>query len=127
MPWVRYRLTKSRVDALEPGVQLSDDLTALEYLGGNAKVDLYLCKGRWLRRSVACKVLRPEYRVDFSVLKAMLKEGQALLQLDNPHLVKWYAVEVSGGPRIVMDYIPGETLKTIFFTGNYETFALEIS
>jgi|GEM_PF-2375188 hypothetical protein len=64
-----------------PGSELDDDLTVLDHIDGTRKVDIYLCKSKRLNEVIACKVLRPEFRLDFSELEAVARAGQLLERL----------------------------------------------
>ena len=121
----RPEASVSGYDGLEPGFRLDEDLTVVEHLGGSPKVDLYLCRSRLLDRYVSCKVLRPEKCIDFSDLEGIIKEGQILCRLSHPNVVTGYAVELERYPRIVMQYLQGQTLNNVFFQGNYDAFSLD--
>jgi serine/threonine protein kinase len=106
------------------GWELDDDLTVLDHIGGTRKVDIYLCKSERLDERVACKVLRPEFRLDFSALEAVQREGELLMRLRHENVVAGYATELLPDPRIAMQYLTGQTLSDALFRGNYEAFAL---
>lgn len=118
----RRRDRRKRYDVFEPGSRLDSNLTVLDHLGGSRKVDIYLCRSKKLEKLVACKVLRPEYLIDFSALEAVLSEGQVLCRLRHPNVVAGYEVRLEDYPRIVMQYVRGQTLSNTFFQGNYEAF-----
>ena len=118
------RRRRRREPAFEPGTRIDDDLTVIDHLGGSRKVDIYLCRSRRLQRRVACKVLRPEHRIDFSALEAVLREGELLARLKHPNVVEGYSVELEPHPRVVMQHLPGQTLSTALFEGNYRAFRL---
>jgi serine/threonine protein kinase len=107
---------------LEAGFHLDGDLTVVDHLGGSRKVDVYLCRSRRLKGLVACKVLRPEYCIDFSALEDILHEGQILQRLRHPHVIEGYGVELEDHPRIVMQHLTGQTLSAAFLQGNYSAF-----
>ncbi len=113
-----------RAPILESGERLDEDLTVLDHLGGSRKVDIYLCRSRSLKRLVACKVLRPEYCIDFSSLEDILQEGEILMDLRHPNVVEGYGVDLEDYPRIVMQYLPGQTVAATFLEGNYAAFDL---
>ena len=115
---------RKRKPVLEPGAALDADLTVVEHLGGSRKVDLYLCRSKRLRKLVSCKVLRPEYCVDFSSLEAVMYEGGILQGLCHPNVVAGLGVALEKRPRIVMQYLKGQNLATTFFGGNYHAFGL---
>jgi len=108
----------------KPGRKIVRDLTVLDHLGGSRKVDIYLCRSRELDDVVACKVLRPEFRLDFSALAAVLHEGELLTRLRHPNVLEGYSVGLQPHPRIVMKHLTGQTLETTFFEGNHDAFQL---
>ena len=113
---------RSLHDVLEPGSELDSDLAVVDYLGGSRKVDVYLCRSKRLKGLVACKVLRREYCTDLSALEAILEEGEILQRLRHPNVVEGYDIELEDHPRIVLQYLPGQTLKNTLFGGNYGAF-----
>ena len=119
------RNNNERAPVLEPGFWLDDDLRIIRHLGGSRKVDIYLCRSRRLKGVVACKVLRPEYRINFSALEDILHEGQLLQRLRHPNVIRGYGVELEDHPRIIMEYLTGQTLSTIFFQGNDSAFSVQ--
>ncbi len=114
----------SRDPVLERGDILDDGLVVDEFIGGSRKVDLYLCYSDSTKGLVACKVLRPRYRTDFSSLEAVLAEGEILIKLEHPNVVEAYSVALQPHPYIAMEYLQGQTLKATFLSGNYEAFAV---
>lgn len=118
------RRRRKRAPIMAPGGRLDADLTVVDHLGGSRKVDIYLCRSKQRQGLVACKVLRPEYRIDFSALEAVLREGELLTRLRHPNVVEGHAVELEPHPRIVMQHLPGQTLSTALFEGNYGAFRL---
>lgn len=117
--------SRNRYDVFDPGFKLDSDLTVIEHLGGSRKVDIYLCLSKKYRRQVACKVLRAKYCIDFSSLEAVVEEGQRLRRLGGQNVIKGYEVKLEPYPRIVMEYLPGQTLTNTFFQGNYQAFDLD--
>lgn len=113
---------RSLRDVLEPGSEPDSDLAVVGHLGGSRKVDVYLCRSKRFKGLVACKVLRPEHWIDLSALGAILEEGEILQRLRHPNVVEGYHVELEDHPRIVLQYLPGQTLKNTLFGGNYGAF-----
>ena len=111
-----------RIPVFKPGARLGSDLTVLEHLGGSRKVDLYRCRSESRGMSVACKVLRPEYCVDFRSLNDLREEGELLMELHHPNLIEGYDVVLDKHPRIVMRYLEGQTLATTMLSGNHAAF-----
>ena len=118
----QQRKRREREPVLEDGYWFDHDVRIVEHLGGSRKVDVYLCRSVPLKKLVTCKVLRPEYRIDFSSLQAVLEEGEILLRLRHPNVVEGYGVELEDHPRVVMEHLPGETISSAFFSGNYQAF-----
>jgi len=106
----------------EDGHRFDDDLTVIGHLGGTRKVDIYLCRSKSLKKQVACKILRPEYCIHFRSLRDVMKEGEMLSKMDHPNVMHGYSFQLEPSPRIVMDYVGGQDLKTAFFTGNFGAF-----
>lgn len=120
-----HRPRVGRGEILDPGYRIDKDLTVIGHLGGSRKVDIYICRSRKMKEIVACKVLRPEFCLDFSALEAVLEEGDILAHLRHPNIIEGYGVELEEHPRVVMEYLHGQTLKDTFFVGNFEAFALD--
>ena len=115
----------TRYDVFDPGFQIDDDLKVVEHLGGSRKVDIYLCRSKKYDSLVACKILRARYTIDYSSLEAVMEEGHRLLGLRHPNVIEGYDVALEPYPRVVLEYLTGQTLSTIFFKGNYDAFELD--
>lgn len=67
-----------------------------------------------LDRPVAIKVLRGQFAADASFLRRFEREAQAAARLSHPNIVSVYDVGRDDGTRyIVMEYVPGKTLKQL--------------
>ena len=55
----------------------------------------------------------------------MLEEGDILAHLRHSNIIEGYGVELEEHPRIVMEYLTGQTLKDTFFVGNFEAFDVD--
>jgi serine/threonine protein kinase len=78
--------------------------------GGMATV--YLAEDNLLNRPVAIKVLSGDTDTDYQ--DAFLQEARAVAKLSHPNIVDVYDAGVEGTLRyIVMQYVPGGTLKDI--------------
>ncbi|MDA0265170.1 MAG: serine/threonine-protein kinase [Chloroflexi bacterium] len=116
------RERKERAPILEPGFWLDDDLRVIQHLGGSRKVDVYSCSSKRLDMLVSCKVLRPEYCIDFSALDDIRIEGELLLRLHHPNVVEGYGMELEEYPRIIMEHLQGVTVESAFLSGNFGAF-----
>lgn len=78
--------------------------------GGSSQV--YLAEDTALKREVAIKVLDPGAAADPQTRKMFVREARALASLSHPSIVSVYDVgEVDGLPYIVMEHLPGGSLK----------------
>lgn len=79
-------------------------------MGGMAIV--YKGKDKMLNRTVAIKVLRPEFKQDEEFIKRFDIEAKSAAGLNHQNIVSIYDVGIHDGLRyIVMEYIDGITLK----------------
>lgn len=79
-------------------------------MGGSSQV--YLAHDASLRRDVAIKVLDPHAAAQTDLRKLFVREAQALAKITHPNVVAVYDVgEVDGLPYIVMELLPGRSLK----------------
>ncbi len=81
--------------------------------GGMAKV--YLAHDEVLGREVALKVLRDQYAENDEFVERFRREAQAAASLSHPNIVAIYDRGCSreGSYYIVMEYVPGGTLKDL--------------
>ena len=73
-------------------------------------------KGRDLRarRDVAIKTLRPEYQANPDSRKRFRQEARMMAFVSHPNIVSIYDLhEETSGSWIIMEYVPGHTLKRI--------------
>ena len=88
----------------------------LEQLGEGGMATVYKAYDTRLERDVAIKILRTDQFAP-SILKQVLQrfetEAKALTRLSHPNIVKVYDYgEYKGRPYLVMEYLPGGTIKT---------------
>ncbi|MBA4187847.1 MAG: hypothetical protein C0467_07500 [Planctomycetaceae bacterium] len=73
---------------------------------------VYRAKDTALGRVVAIKALRQEFAANTAQLARFVGEAKALAALQHPNVVQLFHVGESGGqPYIVMEYVPGGTLR----------------
>lgn len=82
-------------------------------LGSGGMGIVYRAEDMRLKRTVALKVPRPEYRLDDSARQRFLHEARTAAGLDHPNLCSIHEVGESeeGLPFLTMPLYPGETLK----------------
>ena len=87
------------------------EITGLLGSGGMAKV--YLARDEVLGRAVALKVLRDQYAENEEFVERFRREAQAAASLSHPNIVATYdrGRSEDGSYYIVMEYVPGGTLK----------------
>ncbi len=83
-------------------------------VGEGGMADVYLAVDSILKRQVAIKVLRGELNNDPVNLRRFQKEASAITSLSHPNIVEVYDVgEENNKNYIVMEYVPGKTLKQL--------------
>lgn len=83
-------------------------------IGDGGMAFVYEAKDRLLNRTVAVKVLRPEFVDDEEFLSKFKREAEAVASLSHPNIVNVYDVGEDGRVHyIVMEFIDGQNLKEI--------------
>ncbi len=86
----------------------------LRKIGDGGMAFVYEAKDRLLNRTVALKVLRPEFVDDEEFLGKFKREAEAVASLSHPNIVNVYDVgEEKRVHYIVMEYVEGKNLKEI--------------
>jgi serine/threonine protein kinase len=86
----------------------------VQEIGRGGMADVYLAYQHSLDRSVAIKVLPPEYARDSAFVDRFLREARTAAGLEHPHIVPIYEADQQAGLYyIVMRYLEGETLKEL--------------
>ncbi|WP_099363050.1 Stk1 family PASTA domain-containing Ser/Thr kinase [Fredinandcohnia onubensis] len=94
------------------GRRLSGRYKILEVIGGGGMANVYLARDVILERDVAIKVLRLDFSNDEEFIKRFRREAHAATSLAHPNIVSIYDVgEEEDIYYIVMEYVPGQTLK----------------
>ena len=74
--------------------------------------NVYLAHDDILGRDVAVKILRLDYSNNEEFIKRFHREAQSVTTLSHPNIVNMYDVgEEDGIYYLVMEYVPGQTLK----------------
>src|SRR5688572_8792560 len=75
---------------------------------------LYLARDPGLDRYVAVKLLKEEFEDDPELRERFRREARSVARLRHPNIITVFDVgEDDGRPFIVMEYLAGDTLKTI--------------
>ncbi len=84
----------------------------LELIGGGGMADVYKAHDKLLDRPVAVKILHAQFSNDADFIDRFHREAQGAARLAHPNIVNIYDVgEEAGSHYIVMEYVPGDTLK----------------
>ncbi|KOO40694.1 Stk1 family PASTA domain-containing Ser/Thr kinase [Priestia koreensis] len=94
------------------GRRLNDRYKIVKVIGGGGMANVYLARDIILERDVAIKVLRLDFSNDESFIKRFHREAQSATSIAHPNIVSIYDVgEQEDIYYIVMEYVPGQTLK----------------
>lgn len=86
----------------------------VERIGGGGMAIVFKAKDLFLNRTVAMKVLRPQYSIDEDFVQRFRREAQAVASLSHPNVVSVYDVGQEDDTHfMVMEYIEGSTLKDV--------------
>ena len=86
----------------------------IQHIGQGGMADVFLAIDTILNRHVAVKILRADLSGDAVSILRFEREAQAATALAHPNIVEVYDVgDYKGHHYIVMEYVPGKTLKQI--------------
>ena len=86
----------------------------IELIGEGGMALVYKAECSLLCRTVAIKILRPQFASDAEFVERFRREARSAASLSHPNVVNIYDVGQDDGlDYIVMEYIPGSTLKDI--------------
>jgi serine/threonine-protein kinase len=103
--------TRGRVELAVDRV-LDQRYRIVEPIGVGGSSQVYRAYDASLKRDVAIKVLDPQAAADPGLRKLFVREAQALAKLSHANIVGVHDVgEVDGLPYIVMEHLPGLSLK----------------
>ncbi|HEX3043768.1 MAG TPA: Stk1 family PASTA domain-containing Ser/Thr kinase [Bacillota bacterium] len=96
------------------GKILGNRYRLIELIGEGGMALVYKAECSLLCRTVAIKILRPQYASDAEFVERFRREARSAASLSHPNIVNIYDVgQDDGMDFIVMEYIPGGTLKSI--------------
>lgn len=98
---------------MEPKV-LGQRYEIIEHVGSGGMADVYKAHDQVLDRIVAVKILHAQLAGDEAFLARFQQEAQGAARLSHPNIVSIYDVgEEEGCHYIIMEYVAGETLKSL--------------
>lgn len=96
------------------GQKINDRYEIIRNIGEGGMANVYLAYDTILNRKVAVKILRGDLATDEKFVRKFQREASAASNLDHPNIVGIYDVgEDDGNYFIVMEYIEGQTLKSL--------------
>lgn len=96
------------------GQKINDRYEIIRNIGEGGMANVYLALDTILDRKVAVKILRGDLATDEKFVRKFQREASAASILDHPNIVGIYDVgEDNGNYYIVMEYIEGQTLKSL--------------
>jgi serine/threonine protein kinase/ABC-type transport system substrate-binding protein len=94
----------------------------LDKLGQGGMGEVYRAEDLKLGRQVALKVLPPTSTEDKTAKRRLLQEARSASALNHPNIVTIYSIEEAEGfDFIAMEYVEGETLKSVIEKGPVES------
>ncbi|MCL6632117.1 MAG: Stk1 family PASTA domain-containing Ser/Thr kinase [Alicyclobacillus herbarius] len=94
--------------------RLGDRYELREQVGGGGMAVVYRALDTLLGRTVAVKMLRPQYVEDEEFISRFRQEAQSAARLSHPNIVNIYDVGMTDGEYyIVMEFVDGPTLKDL--------------
>ncbi|HEX6048984.1 MAG TPA: serine/threonine-protein kinase, partial [Gemmatimonadaceae bacterium] len=105
---------------------LESEYEILGELGRGATAVVYRARDRELGREVAIKVIRPRFADDDETVARLAREARTVAQLQHPNIVTLFAVRRlrDGGLALVMQLVPGRTLRDILNDRGALTFGI---
>jgi len=98
------------IAALGRGAALAPGFTVVQHLSRTRRLDTFEVWSEERACSCVAKTLRPDRRDDERARNALLHEGQLLLELSHPHIVRGYELLQEPEVVVVMETLDGETL-----------------
>jgi serine/threonine-protein kinase len=96
------------------GESIADRYELEELVGSGGMSSVYRAHDRLLERTVALKILHPQYASDEEYVRRFRHEARAVAQLSHPNIVTVIDRGEDGGRQyIVFEYVDGETLKDL--------------
>ncbi|RJQ31828.1 MAG: Stk1 family PASTA domain-containing Ser/Thr kinase [Actinobacteria bacterium] len=100
----------------------------IEKIGSGGMADVYKAEDQVLERTVAIKVLHPQFANDPNFIARFRREAKAAANLNHPNIVNIYDWGAEGDSYfIVMEYLKGQNLKQIITKEKHLPFAQAVN
>jgi len=98
----------------EAGTMIDDRYRVVSRIGSGGMADVYLAEDLQLGRQVALKILQRRFAEDQEFVERFRREASSAAGLSHPNVVSVFdRGEWDGTYYIAMEYLPGESLKTL--------------
>lgn len=99
---------------IKAGMLFADRFRIETLVGSGGMAHVYKAYDQKANRTVAIKVLKEEYTENAEFVRRFRSEAQAVLQLSNENIVKYYDVgQYEGTHYLVLEFVEGKTLKQL--------------
>ena len=102
---------------LVEGAVLDERYTLEKKLGEGGMGVVWLCQDKNLERPVAIKFLPENLKDHPEMIKSLKSEAIAMAKVNHPNIVSVYDLATQGMLYVVMEYVPGHTLKEMISGG----------
>jgi alpha-tubulin suppressor-like RCC1 family protein len=93
--------------------ELAERYFLIAELGRGGTSVVYLARDQEVGRTVAIKLIRPDYAQDEEAVARLIREARTVGQLQHPNIVLLLGTQKleSGGLALILQYVPGSTLR----------------
>jgi serine/threonine protein kinase len=112
----RRRSSPDGLPVLEPGSLVAPGYVVREHLSRGRALDVYEAWSADRDCPCVVKTLRPDRAADRLARRRLKLEGELLLQLSHPHIVRAYELRLRPQPAVVLETLGGATLAYLIQT-----------
>lgn len=111
--------SKSKGNRQSAGTQFGQYYTIECFIGEGGMSSVYKARHTLMKRTVALKILHPQYAGDQVAWRRFQQEAQAAGSLDHPNIIKVhdFGCQNEVEPYLVMDYVEGISLSELIHGG----------
>ena len=110
-----------------PGVDLAPGYAVVSHLRRGEDLDVYDVWSEERGCRCVAKTIRPDRVGHESATRRLVHEGELLLRLTHPHIVRAYDLIRGEAPVLVLETLPGETLAHLIDRGEPRLAAAEVA